>query len=127
MNFLEKIGLRKKQEDINPKAIKRETNYGVFGPAPFSSKKEVIIIPWNSPEGRKMLVESQYNSAFFFLAHTFQNMRNPFYGSIASMVNVLNAMRLDRGVIPDNKVKDANAPITIDCVAFMIKLPPLVE
>jgi tetratricopeptide (TPR) repeat protein len=103
--FLKKInsGFSEKKDFILSKAVKRDTNYGKFGLAAYNEKGEIAITSWSSDEGRQMLIESEYNNAFFSLAHTYQSMRNPFYASIASMVNVLNALRLDRGVIPDNE------------------------
>jgi hypothetical protein len=104
MSILKFLGLKKKDEVVNIKAVKQETDYGSFIKGNDSSKKKKkTMIPWNSDEGREMLTHSKYNAAFFDLAHTYQNMRNPFYASVASMVNVLNALRLDKGIIPDNK------------------------
>lgn len=90
------------------KATKQNTQYGQFNPGKYSLDHNVVVIPWNTPQGERMLLESSYNSSFFHLAHNYQIMINPFYGSIASMVTVLNALRLGKGVVPDNKERSFN-------------------
>lgn len=95
-----------KEPEITIKAVKQDTQYARFMGAKYG-QNSVVVTPWNSPQGKRMLLESMYNDSFFHLAHTYQSMTNPFYGSVASMVNVLNALRLDKGVVPDNKERSA--------------------
>lgn len=90
------------EESINVKAVKRDTGYGKFTVKGVDGE-DLGIIPWNSDEGRKRILESKYNFAFFSLAHTYQSQISPFHAGIACMTNVLNALRLDRGVVPDSK------------------------
>ncbi len=103
MSIWQKISenFRSKNSEIIEKAIKENTQYASFLEAKFA-KNSVVITPWNSEKGKRMLLESDYNNSFFNLAHNFQSMINPFYGSVASMVNVLNALRLDKGIVPDS-------------------------
>ncbi|MDX1949733.1 MAG: phytochelatin synthase family protein [Rickettsiales bacterium] len=103
MSIWQKISenFKSKNPEIIEKAIKENTQYASFLEGKFA-KNLVVVTPWNSEKGKRMLLESDYNNSFFHLAHTFQSMANPFYGSVASMVNVLNALRLDKGIVPDS-------------------------
>lgn len=106
MSFLLKIFpfLRNEAEDApNVKAIKRDTGYGKYSVKDSKDSLSLGIIAWNCDEGKQRLLESKYNFAFFSLAHTYQSQISPFHAGIACMTNVLNALRLDRGVVPDSK------------------------
>jgi len=75
--------------------------YGQYRPSEFSAEHHVVLVSWNSEEGKKRLFRSQYNSDFFQLAHHYQPQANPLYCGIASSVIVLNAIRTTAGTIPN--------------------------
>ena len=74
--------------------------YGKYKPSQFSSQKQVVLISWNSEEGKKRFFRSKYNNDFFQLAHHYQPQANPLYCGIASSVIVLNSIRAASGKIP---------------------------
>jgi|GEM_PF-708250 len=91
------------EEYPSEKAVKKDTNYGRFSDLKGIEHDSKFITRWNTEEGRRRILESKFNYSFFHLAHTYQSQISPFHASIACMVNVLNALRLDRGVVPDSK------------------------
>lgn len=105
---------------INSKLLKRKVRrlaqkyfpeqYGSYSVASFSLRKRVVIIDWNSEEGKKMLARSQHSEPFFALAHLYQPQINPFFCSVAAMVTTLNALRLDKGKVPNQSGFDFEAP-----------------
>ena len=83
--------------------IRQITNikkYGKYKPSQFSTKKHVVLVSWNSEEGKKRFFRSKYNNDFFQLAHHYQPQANPLYCGIASSVIVLNSIRASSGKIP---------------------------
>ena len=82
-------------EASKPKAVQP---YGKFGPSDFA--KEVVLVPWLSPEGEKRFDAARYKQDFYQLAQTYQPQIHPFYCGIASSVIVLNALRLAKGEAP---------------------------
>jgi hypothetical protein len=74
--------------------------YGVFKPSTFSAEKEVVLVAWNSEEGLHKLSRAAFKNDFYQLAHSYQPQINPLYCGIASSVIVLNAMRLESGLVP---------------------------
>ncbi len=96
-------------EKLRDKLMFRE-KYGEYRVAKYSVRKRVVVINWNSDEGRQMLMHATYNQDFFRLAHAFQPQINPFFCSVACMVTVLNALRLPRGIVPSQKGFDFVAP-----------------
>ncbi|HCR85204.1 MAG TPA: hypothetical protein DIV86_00845 [Alphaproteobacteria bacterium] len=85
----------------NFKLEKHQTDYKHFEALKENGHERIAVIPWNSPEGRALMVKSIYHNSFFFLAHNYQTQINPFYSSVASMVTVLNSLRLEKGVLPE--------------------------
>ncbi len=82
------------QQVINTKA------YEKYKPSEFSADKKVVLVSWNSDEGKKRFFRSKYNNDFFQLAHHYQPQANPLYCGIASSVIVLNSIRAASGKIP---------------------------
>jgi hypothetical protein len=91
--------LQRRARRLWHKMFPRE-EYASYSIAPFSVRKRIVIVEWNSPEGRSMLQRSAHKEAFFRLAHNYQPQINPFYCSVASMVTALNTLRLHRGKVP---------------------------
>lgn len=85
---------------------KVETDYKKFEAIKEGDHERMAVIPWNSPEGRALMVKSIYHNSFFQLAHHYQTQINPFYSSVASMVTVLNALRLEKGLLPEVNEKN---------------------
>jgi hypothetical protein len=75
--------------------------YGKYQPSQFSEKERVVLVSWNSEEGKKRFFRSRYNNDFFQLAHHYQPQANPLYCGIASSVIVLNSIRAASGHIPN--------------------------
>ena len=75
-------------------------HYGKYRPSQFSNNGEVVLVSWNSEEGKKRFFRSKYNNDFFQLAHHYQPQANPLYCGIASSVIVLNSIRSTSGKIP---------------------------
>ncbi len=84
--------------------------YGVFGPSSFSPKGEIVLVSWDTQEGRSRLARSLYKTDFFQLVNNFQPQANPLYCGIASSVIVLNTMRLNRNAIPSQKPIEVEVP-----------------
>jgi len=74
--------------------------YGQYNPSQFSSDHQVVLVSWNSEEGKKRLLRSQFNNDFFQLANNYQPQSNPLYCGIASSVILLNTIRTTSGKIP---------------------------
>ncbi|WP_455221517.1 phytochelatin synthase family protein, partial [Kaarinaea lacus] len=62
---------------------------------------KVVLVSWNSEEGKKRLFRSKFNNDFFQLANHYQPQANPLYCGIASSVIVLNSIRASSGQIPN--------------------------
>jgi len=75
--------------------------YGQYQPSEFSPDKQVVLVSWNSEEGKKRFFRSKYNSDFFQLANNYQPQANPLYCGIASSVIILNTIRNASGKIPN--------------------------
>jgi hypothetical protein len=85
--------------------------YGVFQPSEFArSKPGVVLVPWNSEQGRQRFARARYKQDFFQLAQTYQPQINPLYCGIASSVIVLNALRLAKGTVPSQAELQVPAP-----------------
>ncbi|MCI0507487.1 MAG: phytochelatin synthase family protein [Gammaproteobacteria bacterium] len=84
-------------------ALQREEakEYGKYKPSQFAKKVQVVLVSWNSEEGKKRFFRSKYNNDFFQLAHHYQPQANPLYCGIASSVIVLNSIRAASGHIPN--------------------------
>ncbi len=102
-NIFKNLFSKSEEQSVNIKAVKKDTGYGRYSKPDDDPELASGVISWNSDEGRKRILESKYNFAFFSLAHTYQFQTSPFHASLACMSNVLNALRLDRGVVPDSK------------------------
>jgi hypothetical protein len=105
MNFIEKIKgfFENTPDEVKAKKIaKHITDYKKFKSVYATDGEKIAIIPWNSDEGKRLMMESHYINSFFSLAHNYQTQINPFYSSIASVVTVLNALRLEKGIVPDD-------------------------
>ena len=86
--------------------------YGKYKPSHFSADKKVVLVSWNSDEGKARFFRSKYNNDFFQLANNYQPQANPLYCGIASSVIVLNTIRASSGKIPvqlDASVKKPKA------------------
>jgi hypothetical protein len=86
------------------------SDYGQYKQSQFSPDKQVVLVNWNSQEGKKRLMRSQFNTDFFQLAHHYQPQANPLYCGIASSVMVLNALRINTGEIPSQKSLEVKKP-----------------
>lgn len=75
--------------------------YGKYKPSQFSGNGQVVVVSWNSEEGKKRFFRSKYNNDFFQLANHYQPQANPLYCGIASSVIVLNSIRASSGRIPN--------------------------
>jgi hypothetical protein len=91
-------------------AQEKKDLYGVFRPSSFSPHGEVVLIGWDTEEGRKRLVRSGYKNDFFQLADHFQPQANPLYCGIASSVIVLNAMRQNKNAVPRQRALETEVP-----------------
>lgn len=67
--------------------------YGAFKASSFSDKGEIVLLAWNSPEGKKRLSSSRFANSFFHLANFFQPQTNPLYCGVATAVMMLNALK----------------------------------
>jgi hypothetical protein len=83
--------------------------WGEYKPSAIG-KGKVIIVDWNSSEGRRRLSRTKYNQDFFQMAHAFQPQMNPVYATVASAVIVLNALRLPKHVIPSQDELEIRRP-----------------
>lgn len=81
-----------------------------FKPSSFSENKEVVLVAWNSPEGRKRLKRTKYNSDFYQLASFYQPQINPLYCGIATSTIILNYIYSERNELPDQKQLEVNRP-----------------
>jgi hypothetical protein len=82
------------------KQITNVKGYETYKPSQFSSDKRVVLVSWNSDEGKKRFFRSRHNNDFFQIAHHYQPQANPLYCGIASSVIVLNSIRASSGKIP---------------------------
>jgi len=85
-------------------------HYGVFGPSSFSPQGEIVLVDWNTEDGKSRLASSAYKTDFFQLAHNYQPQANPLYCGVASSVIVLNALRLNRNAVPSQKSLEVVVP-----------------
>jgi hypothetical protein len=84
--------------------------YGEFHASTYVLDPRVVIVRWDTPEGRERLQRSKYNNDYFQLAVNFQPQINPLYCGIASSVIVLNSLRLAKGNIPNQKAIEIDVP-----------------
>lgn len=91
-------------------AIEEKDLYGVFGPSSLSPQRQVVLISWDTEEGRQRLARSAYKNDFFQLADHFQPQANPLYCGIASSVIVLNAMRQNKNAVPSQRALETEVP-----------------
>lgn len=90
-------------------AMAREVaDYGQYRPSTFEG--QLVLVNWNSPEGRARLRRASQSEDFYQLAHHFQPQANPLYCGIASSVIVLNAMRAGRRPIPSQAAMEVRIP-----------------
>ena len=87
-----------------------QEKYGHFDASKLSTKKEIVIVGWNTKEGQQRLLQSKYNNDYFQLAHNFQPQANPLYCSIATSVMVLNSMRLPKNSVPSQTAFEIDVP-----------------
>lgn len=80
--------------------------WGVYKPV----DGKVIIVDWNSPEGRKRLARSKYNQDFYQAAHAYAPQINPVYATVASAVLALNALRLPKHTIASQEGSEVAKP-----------------
>ena len=59
------------------------------------------LIPFNSPEGEKLLIESQYRQDYWPLSMQFITQRNQAFCGVASMVMVLNSLSVPAPESPE--------------------------
>jgi len=94
---------------INP-SYSFDNNYKSFSPSKYSEKDEVVLIRWNSEEGKSRLISSKYKNDFYQLANFYQPQINPLYCGIASSVIVLNAMRIPENSAPSQESLEIKKP-----------------
>ncbi len=94
---------------INP-SYSFDNNYKSFSPSKYSEKDEVVLIRWNSEEGKSRLISSKYKNDFYQLANFYQPQINPLYCGIASSVIVLNAMRVPENSVPSQEPLEIKKP-----------------
>lgn len=83
-------------------------DYGRYVPSAFAG--QVVLVNWNSTEGRARLARSGHSQDFYQLAHHYQPQANPLYCGIASSVIVLNALRAGRAAIPSQPAVEVRIP-----------------
>ena len=54
--------------------IVKAKDYGKYQPSEFSSNKEIVLVSWNSEEGKKRFFRSRFNNDFFQIAHHYQQL-----------------------------------------------------
>jgi hypothetical protein len=84
--------------------------YSEFVASQFSKTGEIVLVPWNTPEGIRRLERSKYKMGFYRLAHNFQPQINPLYCGIATAVIILNAFRSTKGNIPSQRNLEVSTP-----------------
>lgn len=92
----------------HPAAARGFVEYGHYAPSIFS--ETVVLVDWNSTEGRVRLARATASSDFYQLAHHFQTQANGLYCGIASSVIILNAMRAGRNAIPSQTSGEVKIP-----------------
>lgn len=88
-----------------------EARYGRYAPSRYSG--EVVLVDWNSEEGRARLMRATAAGTandYYQLAHHFQPQQNLLYCGIASSVIVLNALRAGRQAIPSQLPLEIRIP-----------------
>ncbi|WP_455374946.1 phytochelatin synthase family protein [Kaarinaea lacus] len=95
------------------KQITNTKAYEKYKPSEFSADKKVVLVSWNSDEGKKRFFRSKYNNDFFQLAHHYQPQANPLYCGIASSVIVLNSIRASSGKIPVQPQLSIKKPVEL--------------
>lgn len=83
--------------------------WGEYKPSSLA-KGKVILVDWNSTEGKKRLSRSKYHQDFYQMAHAYQPQINPVYATVASAVVVLNALRLPKHTIPSQDDQELAKP-----------------
>jgi len=83
--------------------------WGVYKPSALG-KDKIIIVDWNSPEGKRRLQRTKFNQDFYQMAHAYQPQINPVYATVASAVVVLNALRLPKHSIPSQDDQEIAKP-----------------
>ena len=81
-----------------------------FQPSTFSEDGSVVLVPWNSDEGKKRLARSKHKTDFFQLADRFQPQINPLYCGIATTTIILNTFRLGYEPIPSQAELEVDKP-----------------
>lgn len=80
--------------------------WGVFNPV----NGKIILVPWNTKEGKRRLTSSRFNDDFYQLASHYQAQLTPVYAGVASAVIVLNAFRLPKHAIKSQKESEIAKP-----------------
>lgn len=83
--------------------------YGVFTPSKVDNGK-MVLVPWNSAEGRKRLQSSKYKEDFYQLASHYQPAINPVYSTVTSAVIVMNGLRLPKHTIKSDSELEIKQP-----------------
>lgn len=91
-----------------PALAREPADYGRYAPSQFA--QGVVLVNWNSDEGRARLARASHVRDFYQLAHHAQPQINPLYCGIASAVIVLNALRTGRRTIPSQGVMEVEIP-----------------
>lgn len=92
-------------------SVGARAEYGKFGPSEFSKEgKEVVLVAWNSDEGRRRLGRAKINQDYFQLASQFQPQGNPLTCGIAVTTMLLNAFRLPTGTAPSQAALEVVKP-----------------
>lgn len=98
---IKNIFLEEDEDFLEQKVTKKNTDYSKYKAVYATEGEKITIIPWNSKDGRHLMLDSIYINSLFALAHKYQTQINPFYSSVACVVTVLNALRLEKGVVPN--------------------------
>jgi hypothetical protein len=94
--------------------------YGEFYPSKVSNK--VVLVPYDSKEGKQRLIRSEHNTDFFQLTQFYTPQSNPLYCGIASSVMVLNALRKPKNHVPSQKGIEFTAPPAYNSKLISYKL-----
>lgn len=84
--------------------------WGVFNPPKAEGQKKPILVAWNSPEGKRRLASSRFSEDFYQLASHYQPQLTPVYAGVASLVIVMNALRLPLHQIKSQKESEIVKP-----------------
>jgi hypothetical protein len=84
--------------------------WGEFKAPPAAQAGGPVMVTWNSEEGRRRLARASASNDFFQLAHAFVPQENPIYAGPATMVMILNAMRMPKHTVPSQKALEIHMP-----------------